>query len=441
MKSACSILHILPHAGGGVGAVLCALLSAESNRNSPFIHSVATLEQLNNIIRTRLDALKIPWHDYLAMTEKKKTLTALVEATDIVLLHWWNHPLLMQLLFNGLPPARIALWSHVNGFFPPQSFFPELFDLPDRFVFATSASQQAPLVQNLPGVYKQKLRVIKSCIGIPEGAENICVKDELFRMGYVGTVESAKMHPNFLELCSAVKIPSRCIVAGGPAHDELHSRAEYLGIADQFEILGPVDDPTPIFKQLHTFVYPLNPTHYGSGEQVLIEAMAYGAVPVVFDNPPEKSIIRHCETGLIAHTTEEFTNAIRFLADNPADRMNFAEAGRQFVLNECDIKNSVKNFEALYDEMLSSPKRPHRLNLPSYDGITDGSPFHLFLASCGNDAARNYFKTMDFKSILFPLPHDFTSITRGTPQHYLSSLGYDPSLELICQKNYGNGTP
>lgn len=426
-----SVLHLLPHSGGGVGTVLRALLEAELMKGSSSVSSIASLECLNEATRCHFNALGVPWVDGIAVKGGFENLPALFKRADIVLVHWWNHPLLMRLLFQGLPPSRLALWSHVNGFFAPQSFFPELFELPDRFVFATKASLQSPIVQKLPDEFRHKLRVIRSCAGIPAGAFKPCLKDGPFRFGYVGTVESAKMHSGFLELCASAKIPTKCIVAGGSAHDKLRSKAEHLGIANQFDILGPVDDPEPVFRSLHAFAYPLNSAHYGTGEQVLIEAMACGAVPVVFANPPEKALIRHGETGLITNTAEEFANAIRFLAENPAKRERLAMAGRRYVLDECDIKISVSDFHALYEEMLSFPKCSHRLSLPKFDCI-DGSPFHLFLASCGSNATRNYFEITGIKSGIRSLPTEFRPKTRGTPRHYLRLLGHDPSLELIC---------
>jgi L-malate glycosyltransferase len=426
-----SVLHLLAHSGGGVGTVLRSLLEAERREGTSLSSSVVSLERLNETTRSRLDLLGIPWVDCIAMEGGSDSLPALFERADIVLVHWWNHPFLMRLLFQGLPPARLMLWSHVNGFASPQSFFPELFEFPDRFVFATKASLQYPIVRELPQHLKSKLRVIRSCAGIPAGAVHPCKKDGPFQFGYVGTVEPAKMHPDFLNLCVSAKIHAQCIVAGGPRHNELRTQANLLGVGDQFDILGPVDDPVPIFRRLHAFAYPLNPTHYGTGEQVLVEAMAYGAVPVVFANPPEKALIHHGETGLIARTAEEFAKAIRFLTDNPVERKRLAEAGRRFVLDECDIKISVTGFQALYEEMLSLPKCRHRLDLPSFEGIVDGSPFHLFLASCRSDETRNYFK-MITKAGVCSLPPEFTSPTRGTPQHYLHLLGSDPNLERIC---------
>ncbi len=438
MKKKIHILHLLPHSGGGVGTVLRAILEAELKQHLPVVSSIASLELLNERTRYQCNKLGIAWSDCIADKEDPEILNALFKTADIVLLHWWNHPLLMRLLFQGLPPSRLILWSHVNGFYAPQAFFPQLFELPDLFIFATQASFGAPLVQELPKDLKRKLRVVRSCAGIPEEANTPYTKKAPFQFGYIGTVEPSKMHPEFLKLCASAKIQAQCIVAGGPSQDALRSHAKKLKIENQFEILGPVEDAANLFRRLHAFAYPLNPKHYGSGEQVLIEAMAFGAVPVVLDNPPERALIRHGQTGLIANTTEEFTAALRFLSEHPVERNKLAAAGRQFVLKECDIQFSSDAFHELYGETLSFSKTTRQLRLPDIDNIAVGSPLHLFLSACGNGATRKYFDKMVSNLGNIPLPPEFMSTTRGTPHHYLRLLGNDSKLEMICSAVKGN---
>src|ERR1700690_1948584 len=105
MKRKNSILHIVPHAGGGVGAVLRSLLTADSTRECRYSHSVASLEYLNEVTRKHCDEYGIHWIDEGAMLGRED-LFALLDSADIVLTHWWNHPLLMRLLSEGLPATR-----------------------------------------------------------------------------------------------------------------------------------------------------------------------------------------------------------------------------------------------------------------------------------------------------------------------------------------------
>ena len=431
MKRQYNILHIIPHAGGGVGAVIRAILAAESVPECPYKHTVASLEYLNEVTKKHFTRYRIPWTDEIGAIRQQE-LPALVDAADIVLAHWWNHPLMMQFLFRGLPPARLIMWSHVNGFFPPQVFFPALFEMPERFVFTSETSFTAPAIQLLPDRVKARLRVIRSCSGIPEGAENVCEKVNPFQAGYLGTVESCKMHHDFLSMCANANIPSPYIVAGGPAHEELRKRAKAMNLAPRFNILGPVTDPKAIYRQLHVFAYPLSPRHYGTGEQVLIEAMAYGAVPVVLSNPPEKAIVNHGETGLVAESAADFSAELRMLMDNPAERNRLAHGGHRFVMEECGIEHSIRAFHALFDETLRLPKQPRKLKLQPLDGVTYGSPLHLFMASLGDAEERRMFEKAFHNHHVDKFHDDFASKTRGTPFHYLSMLGYDPQLEALC---------
>jgi glycosyltransferase involved in cell wall biosynthesis len=431
MKHPYNILHIIPHAGGGVGTVIRAILAAESVPECPYRHTVASLEYLNDVTKIHFEKHRIPWIDEVAGKRQAK-LPALLNAADIVLTHWWNHPFVMKFLFQELPPIRLIMWSHVNGYFPPQSFFAALFDMPDRFVFTSKTSLTAPVIQRLPDRIKTNLRVIRSCSGIPEGAENVHDKINPFQAGYVGTVESVKMHSDFLNMCANANLPMPCIVAGGPAHEELRQKAEAMNLSPRFNILGPVKDPHAIYWQLHAFAYPMSPRHYGTGEQVLIEAMAYGAVPVVLSNPPEKALISHGETGLIAESAADFSAALRMLMENPAERQRLAAGGHRFVMNECGIEHSTRAFHTLFDETLRLPKQPRKLQLQSIDGVKSGSSLHLFLTSLGETEERQIFERALRHDCLNRIPDDFASKTRGTPFHYLGILGGDPELEALC---------
>lgn len=115
-----NILHLAPHAGGGVGSVLQALIK-NSCIQGGFTHTLVTLESLNVQMRGWCEEHKIQFLDN--GWQKKDRLLSLLASFDIVHIHWWNHPLLNALLaFNKLPKMRTVLWSHVNGLFAPQIF-------------------------------------------------------------------------------------------------------------------------------------------------------------------------------------------------------------------------------------------------------------------------------------------------------------------------------
>ena len=108
------ILHITPHLGGGVGTVLLNYLSKTKN-NTSFLHRVVCLDYANESAIQEARNLSISLLD--KMSEKKQELLEIISESDIVLIHWWNHPLLYDFLIREqLPASRVVIWSHTSGF-------------------------------------------------------------------------------------------------------------------------------------------------------------------------------------------------------------------------------------------------------------------------------------------------------------------------------------
>ena len=71
------------------------------------------------------------------------------------------------------------------------------------------------------------------------------------------------------------------------------------------------------------FFYPLQPDHYGTAENALVEAMSLGLMPVVLDNPAEMAIVRDGETGFVARSIERCTALLQTLLASPGLRENY----------------------------------------------------------------------------------------------------------------------
>ena len=63
---------------------------------------------------------------------------------DIVQLHFWNHPVLTDLIaYSGFPPSRVLLWSHVLGTRAPQVLTEEISGFADRLVLTSELSRES----------------------------------------------------------------------------------------------------------------------------------------------------------------------------------------------------------------------------------------------------------------------------------------------------------
>ncbi|MBF0530248.1 MAG: glycosyltransferase family 4 protein, partial [Deltaproteobacteria bacterium] len=381
----------------------------------------------------------IPLKERLA--ERIPELLNDITAADIVLIHWWNHPLLYAFLVKTpMPPARILLWSHVSGHTPPQTFTRELLAFPDLFVIASPFSLESPIVRRLsPRERQDKIRLVFSCAGTDHVASARPVPHEGFRIGYVGTVDYCKMHRNYLRMSAAAEIPeARFVVCGGPRWETIQQEAHETGIGRKFEFLGHVNDVASVLSSFDVFGYPLAPTHYGTGEQTLIEAMAAGVPPVVIGNGAEHYIVENGVTGLVAEDEAAYTRSLELLYRRPDLRTAMAQNARKNAEMKFTIQKTAQAWRNLYDEVMPLAKRPRAWpRIPADHPLTPAEVFIASLGEHGRDYAaslknRNGEKAFSADDRIALMPDLFRAETRGSVFHYQAYFPDDPYLNYWC---------
>ena len=107
-QSQTKILHITPHLGGGVGKVILNYLS-KTKENLSFVHRVACLEYANENALDLAKNIGLMLSDKMA--DKEQQLLKMIVEADIILIHWWNRPLLYDFLVRTqLPPCHLVIW-------------------------------------------------------------------------------------------------------------------------------------------------------------------------------------------------------------------------------------------------------------------------------------------------------------------------------------------
>lgn len=429
-----SVLHITPHLGGGVGRVLLNYLAAQVG-SSGFSHSVLCLEYANE--RALAAARTSGFSLREKMAEHHAELLEAISDADVVLVHWWNHPLLNALLVREtLPACRLIFWSHVSGLYPPQVFNDPALAYPDVFVLTTPASLEAPEIRRMPQAKRDGLRVVWSTGGVEHVADIAPKPHAGFKIGYIGTVDYGKMHPAFLEMCSQVALPdAEFIVCGGPSHDRLREQARsYDG---NFTFTGHVSNINDYLSEFDVFGYPLAPYHYGTCEQALGEAMAAGVPPVVLANLAESFIVEDGVSGIVAKNARAYARALEDLYHQPELRKRLSEGARAAAHRRFSMTQLVRHWDAVYTETLTTPKLPKRWGgRASGPGVTaaelliealgdHAEPFARSLAAVAptEDAAA-----IDALRALWSASHQWRSATGGTPQHYHRFFGDDELL-------------
>lgn len=425
MKNKIKILHITPHLGGGVGRVILNYLSKVKD-NLFFLHRVVCLDYAN---QNALEVAKnVGFSLFDNMSAKKGEVLDMIADSDIVLINCWNHPLLYDFLVREeLPPCRLIMWGHNSGFNPPAIYTEKILVYPELFVFTTPLSHKTKEVQNLSEERKKSLRVVWSTGGV-EHVKSVKPKPHTgFNVGYIGTVDYCKMHPDFLNICNRVDIPDiHFIVCGGPKEKELRQEAEHLGIGGKFNITGLVPDIKEYLSLFDVFGYPLASYHYGTCDQTLQESMAAGVVPVVLANQMESYMVKDGVTGIVVKNKDEYIKALQDLYHNRELRNKLSQNAKEYTLHTFSLEKMANEWNKLFNEVLDFPKTVRKWKNSKSD--SDISHADVFLESLGDygedfvfycNAENDDEKKRAIKKIkeLAETP-SWQAKTRGTVHHY-----------------------
>jgi hypothetical protein len=155
----------------------------------------------------------------------------------------------------------------------------------------------------------------------------------------------------------------------------------------------------------------VQPDHYGTAENVLVEAMSLGLVPVVMNNAAEMAIIRHGVTGFVARTAKECTNWLQILLSSPDLRSRMSHNAIDYAARWRAPAQSARDFMILWLGLLATPARRH-----DFRAAIGENPADWFLATQGEMATG---------------ASSPQSPAKGTLAHFESVFADDASLRRL----------
>jgi glycosyltransferase involved in cell wall biosynthesis len=389
MSKALRVLHLTPHLGGGVGSVIRGYLDFESKHEN-HNHRVASLDVLNPESKEFLDLIGIDWEEECYFD--KHSLDKLVSNSDVVLIHWWNHPLLQELLMNReLPESRVILWSHISGNADPNSFSDFILNFPDKMVFTTPLSFANGNHKQRSDMKANNSTYIWSTTGVEKLSEYKTSSEnsanaEKVRIGYVGNLDYTKLHQSFFDVCKQISGPDISFTVIGPSTTQFNLDLEKYGQRLNLEATGyiPEFQKFRLMSEFDILLYPLARNHYGTCDQVLQEAMALGVVPVVLNNEMESFMVTHREDGLIANSIEELVENLKeLIADNKL-RETLGIKASTSSFKKYRISSMSESWNIEFSALMEKPKRLHA-TLASRFGRTL-EPNEVFMQSLSTKA-------------------------------------------------------
>lgn len=365
------ILHITPHMGGGVGNVISGFI----NQDKENYHKAVLLE---NPIEIKYIFNINDYENKIAICPTQEILIRYLEWSDIVIVHWWHHPLTSNFLYH-LPkiPLRIVIWSHISNLTVPM-LSPKFIEEATMVFFTTESSYDEGLYQKVDSkILDKKTVVVPGTIGYEE---SFVVKKRAhnnFNIGYLGYVDFSKLHPQFIEFCDEVKVNNAKFVMGGeaPVKKILEIQAREKGLNHKFEYKGYIEDIYDFYSTIDVLGYPLMPNHTCTTENSILEAMLSEIPPVLINQLVEKHMVIDGENGFLVSNPKEYGKAIKILYANNEKRLDMGKNARKFVLSKYGRKKILINFQKQCEEVANLKKK-----IFEFDKIIGNTPDQWFLS-------------------------------------------------------------
>lgn len=368
------ILHIAAHLGGGAGKAISGM-AVQGQELYPDQHRVLLLQapEKDGYVQTcRENGVPVDvW-----------TGGGALQWADVIVVSWWNHPVMAGFL-HELPPVStpLLLWSHVNGCHYPMLPYPFAAAF-EGLLLTSPYSLENPL---WTGPEREQMRKRAGIVwGMGRFApEEITPKTGYqnrgtFTIGYAGTLNYGKLHPRFLSYCKAVceKLPAARFIMAGDRDGTLERDVRLAGLEGRFSFPGYVADVPALMRSFDAFGYLLNPEHYGTTENVVLEAMACGVPVVALRQNAERSIVPP-EAGYLVETPQDYADRLEALSRSPALRRQLGQSARAHVLKRYDAGENTARFRGACRQAADGPRRSHSF---SFFG---GTPWDWFLFCLG----------------------------------------------------------
>lgn len=371
-----NILHITVHMGGGVGHAISDLVLWDKQNN----HKIVVLqkpEKRQYIKKCEENSI------YIDEEPAMECIENLMCHSDIVIVHWWHHPVMCKFLYDFPDiPVRLVLWSHISG-----CSYPALtYQFANRFskIFLTSEySLENPYWSEMERKeIKDKSSIVYGLGQLTKMEQKLGynIKDNTVKIGYAGTLAKSKIHPEFPTICKKIleDVPNAEFYLLGDCEsgEWIRKQVNTLGIADKTHFEGFVDNVNEWLIRFDIFGYPLNPYHFGTTENSILEAMSVGLPVVLLNQATEKYIVTQNEDGILADGVDGYVSSVVQLVQNEKLRKKLGLTAAHNVQKKFSFETNLEHFQKMVKETASL--QPQKIG---FANIMGNSPFNWFLSA------------------------------------------------------------
>ena len=209
-------------------------------------------------------------------------------------------------------------------------------------------------------------------------------------------------------------------------------QAHEKNMPNEFEFTGFTNDIKTEFERFDVFGYLLNPDHYGSTDNALLEAMGAGMPIIVLNQCGEKHVIKQMETGVIVNNKKEYGQAVNYLYDNPEERKKLGENAKKSALNKFSPQSVMRKLHRQYEIVISKSKKCYQ-----FEEIFGAEPYQWFLSGLGQE--RRIFKSgtvdhiknkTDLEKQIYHSIDILKGVTKSSIPHFYKYFPFDVNLKF-----------
>jgi glycosyltransferase involved in cell wall biosynthesis len=178
---------------------------------------------------------------------------------------------------------------------------------------------------------------------------------DVFVIGSLGRLDRMKGYDLLLPALSRLPQARLVVLGEGEQRSALEQQARSLGVADRVELAGWDPEPRDRLPEWDVFCLPSRTEGF---PLAIVEAMLAGLPVVATRVGSVAEAVQHGRTGLLVDpdNVDGLVGALRQLAD-PHRRQELGQAARAHAAAHFTVDRMADAYRALYDEMLSRPRR------------------------------------------------------------------------------------
>lgn len=423
------ILHITAHLGGGVGRAISALV-AEEKQNCHEILCLLQPEKMQFVDACIATGTKV----YICPVKEEIELSWY----DVVIIHWWAHPTLIAFLADFVQiPVRLVLWVHISGCYYPALPF-RFLDKAERIFFTSPYSfENKEWTTTQRQCVKQRATVLygSGLLPSPPAKHVYRTMPEQYCVGYAGTFARSKLHPQFVKACAEIikRLPNVYFLMVGDKESGawIIEEAKALGIVNYFKFTGYMPDMECAWTEMDVLGYPLNPQHFGTTENVILESMCAGIPVILLNQATEKYVVQHKRNGILAKNIQDYVFWVVNLYGLQQFREELGTNAMDSIQSKYLHANITKKFQIEMKKIIENEKK-----LVSFKDTFGVEPVSWFISMLPAEL-RHIFEqmacgTITKKSeahILTLCPYILKEKTKGSILHFSSLFPQDAILK------------